>query len=353
METSIYDQELIMMKEEWALFGGQFMLTTPEDLACPADLGVHVLQGDCQLGGQSPVDEFLQDSIWTDKPNVMLSEHLSSPLFQKENRPFEEKFFNRFSSSDEAFLLYSDADTDNNPLIYQPNTLDSSLEPYSSLSSTSEIVNPFEHQAESVWNLNDESSSSPCFTNIMHQNLIPLEDGIDGTLISEYKFQQVPQDHSSDLDGFDLDDPVSVCKILKLLGDDIKWIPSPVSPEEVDSVFEDSSPKSEALQFCTEETRLSSSDEESSDVPLHYNQHELTTKIRKFTEQKVDRREKKKEQNKTAAQRYRIKKREEKGVVKTEVEVLEEKNATLKSRADDLTREINYLKALLEEIKKQ
>jgi len=39
--------------------------------------------------------------------------------------------------------------------------------------------------------------------------------------------------------------------------------------------------------------------------------------------------------------------------VKTEVEILEEKNAKLKSRADDLTREINYLRSLLDEIKRQ
>jgi hypothetical protein len=66
-----------------------------------------------------------------------------------------------------------------------------------------------------------------------------------------------------------------------------------------------------------------------------------------------ERRLKKKEQNKTAALRYRQKKREEKGVVLTEVEVLEQKNATLKERADELSKEINYLKGLLDEIQKQ
>jgi len=50
---------------------------------------------------------------------------------------------------------------------------------------------------------------------------------------------------------------------------------------------------------------------------------------------------------------YRNKKREQKGVVYSEVEELEQKNAGLQARADDLTREISYLKGLLDEIKKQ
>jgi len=66
-----------------------------------------------------------------------------------------------------------------------------------------------------------------------------------------------------------------------------------------------------------------------------------------------DRKLKKKEQNKTAALRYRNKKREEKGVVYTEVEELEHRNEKLQARADDLTKEINYLKSLLDEIKRQ
>jgi prefoldin subunit 5 len=47
-----------------------------------------------------------------------------------------------------------------------------------------------------------------------------------------------------------------------------------------------------------------------------------------------------------------VKKREEKGVVMTEVETLEMKNGELKARADDLQREIDYLRALLNEIRR-
>lgn len=63
------------------------------------------------------------------------------------------------------------------------------------------------------------------------------------------------------------------------------------------------------------------------------------------------RRQKKKEQNKTAALRYREKKREEKGVKLSEVETLEQRNEELRARADDLQREIEYLRALLDEIR--
>jgi len=64
-------------------------------------------------------------------------------------------------------------------------------------------------------------------------------------------------------------------------------------------------------------------------------------------------RQKKKEQNKTAALRYRRKKREEKGVVLSEVDQLELRNNELKSRVEDLNREISYLRGLINEINQQ
>jgi len=64
------------------------------------------------------------------------------------------------------------------------------------------------------------------------------------------------------------------------------------------------------------------------------------------------RRQKKKEQNKNAANRYRAKKREEKGVVLTEVDKLALKNAELKARVDDLNKEIGILRGLIEQINK-
>jgi len=64
----------------------------------------------------------------------------------------------------------------------------------------------------------------------------------------------------------------------------------------------------------------------------------------------TDKRLRKKEQNKTAAQKYRQKKRGERGVVMSEYEQLERKNIELHTRVDEMTREVNYLKRLIEEI---
>lgn len=62
------------------------------------------------------------------------------------------------------------------------------------------------------------------------------------------------------------------------------------------------------------------------------------------------RKERKKEQNKTAALRYRQRKKEELQVVEEQEQALEEKNKNLKSRVQSLESEIQYLKHLWTEI---
>jgi hypothetical protein len=64
----------------------------------------------------------------------------------------------------------------------------------------------------------------------------------------------------------------------------------------------------------------------------------------------TERRQRKKEQNKTAALRYREKKRADHGTVLSEYELLERRNTELRSKVDDMTKEIAYLKGLIEEI---
>lgn len=63
-----------------------------------------------------------------------------------------------------------------------------------------------------------------------------------------------------------------------------------------------------------------------------------------------DKKQRKKLQNKTAAQKYRRKKRGEQGTVMTEYEQLERKNIELRTRVEEMTREVDYLKGLIEEI---
>lgn len=131
--------------------------------------------------------------------------------------------------------------------------------------------------------------------------------------------------------------------------DDRESVLVPCSPSVIDISFLPSSPAcltsaavltTEYSQECLSPASSSYSQASSPSIPYS-------------VAARSDRRLKKKEQNKTAALRYRNKKREEKGVVYSEVEELEQKNAQLQARADDLTKEINYLKGLLEEIKKQ
>ncbi|ESN98083.1 hypothetical protein HELRODRAFT_147362, partial [Helobdella robusta] len=57
-----------------------------------------------------------------------------------------------------------------------------------------------------------------------------------------------------------------------------------------------------------------------------------------------------KEQNKTAALKYRQKKRQEQNKFLDECSEIEEKNRQLKVRAEELQKEINYLKSLFAEI---
>nr|XP_060633070.1 cyclic AMP-dependent transcription factor ATF-4 [Anolis sagrei ordinatus] len=69
-------------------------------------------------------------------------------------------------------------------------------------------------------------------------------------------------------------------------------------------------------------------------------------------EKRVDKKLKKMEQNKTAATRYRQKKRLEQKALSGECRELEQKNESLREKADSLSKEIQYLKDLIEEVRK-
>ncbi|XP_059188859.1 cyclic AMP-dependent transcription factor ATF-4 isoform X2 [Centropristis striata] len=67
----------------------------------------------------------------------------------------------------------------------------------------------------------------------------------------------------------------------------------------------------------------------------------------------VEKKLKKMEQNKTAATRYRQKKRVEKDLLSVECEELEKRNNELAEKAESISREIQYLKDLMEEVRKR
>lgn len=67
----------------------------------------------------------------------------------------------------------------------------------------------------------------------------------------------------------------------------------------------------------------------------------------------VEKKLKKMEQNKTAATRYRQKKRVEHELLSSECEELEKRNKELEEKAESISREIQYLKDLMEEVRKR
>ena len=120
----------------------------------------------------------------------------------------------------------------------------------------------------------------------------------------------------------------------------------PMSPEDVDSLLSDSptnvahspvSSSSFSVVNSPPSSPMSERDSSSStDLPCVVPQ--VVKKLRK------------KEQNKTAAIRYREKKRSEHGSVVTEYEILESRNSDLKTKVSDMMKEIDYLKGLIAEI---
>lgn len=79
---------------------------------------------------------------------------------------------------------------------------------------------------------------------------------------------------------------------------------------------------------------------------------EVLSKVKVVGQPKVDKKKKKMEQNKTAATRYRQKKRAEQELISAECRELEAKNDALSEKADSLAKEIQYLKDLMEEVRK-
>ncbi|XP_069345779.1 cyclic AMP-dependent transcription factor ATF-4 [Eulemur rufifrons] len=86
--------------------------------------------------------------------------------------------------------------------------------------------------------------------------------------------------------------------------------------------------------------------------PKPYNRPGEKMVVAKAKGEKLDKKLKKMEQNKTAATRYRQKKRAEQEALAGECKELEKKNESLKEKADALAKEIQYLKDLIEEVRK-
>lgn len=79
--------------------------------------------------------------------------------------------------------------------------------------------------------------------------------------------------------------------------------------------------------------------------------YKVTKKVFRLEDLEPEERQlRKKEQNKTAASRYRQKKKAEKSTIEEEAEELQERNRELKGQVNGITKEIRYLKGLMKEV---
>lgn len=115
----------------------------------------------------------------------------------------------------------------------------------------------------------------------------------------------------------------------------------------------------ESLSEGSPETSASSSSDFSPARPKPYDRPSTENigslskvKVSGMEPRGIEKKLKKMEQNKSAATRYRQKKRAEHGAIVAECSLLEEKNKNLKEKADSLAKEIQYLKGLIEEVRK-
>lgn len=124
---------------------------------------------------------------------------------------------------------------------------------------------------------------------------------------------------------------------------------SPVSVEDVEHLLSGpSSPAESSISSWSDSTENKSFEPDDNSRSRKRKICEKDNVAGDITDKKL----RKKIQNKTAALRYRQKKKIEKVTVVDEVQVLEERNTQLKDQVDSISREIKYLKDLMSEVQK-
>ncbi len=107
----------------------------------------------------------------------------------------------------------------------------------------------------------------------------------------------------------------------------------------------------ESIEELEDPTYTPSEDIAYKDKPFERKTKKNTPTSKKSKEEKVvERKLRKKQQNKDAATRYRMKKKNESNDIQGEREGLEKRNVELKDKVGQMTREISYLKSLFAEI---
>jgi hypothetical protein len=125
-------------------------------------------------------------------------------------------------------------------------------------------------------------------------------------------------------------------------------IASPLSSEDIDSILSGSEPASPSSSSQDDPDYIPSISPEKRSKSSKASKSRASPYDKPI--EKVDRKERKRIQNRNAAIRYREKKRAERGTIHSEEDILQDKNKELKTKVEHLSNEINYMKTLLKEV---
>lgn len=129
-------------------------------------------------------------------------------------------------------------------------------------------------------------------------------------------------------------------------------IASPLSSEDIDSILSCSEPASPSSSVQYDPDYIPSSSPEKRSKRSCKSSKASKSRESPYDKpiEKMDRKERKRIQNRNAAIRYREKKRAERGTIHSEEDILQDKNKELKTKVEHLSNEINYMKTLLTEV---
>lgn len=163
---------------------------------------------------------------------------------------------------------------------------------------------------------------------------------------------------------------VEITPAVKDIDCDIGQPLSPVSVDDIESLLSESGPSTSALSTAPSSPQHSEHDDTFNSILFDLMSEGQTESAagpakkskgrkkapygsaKKDYDRNLNRKERKKQQNKDAALRYRSKKRGEQDILNEQAAKLEERNKELKEKVDSISREIQYLKDLMSEVRK-
>lgn len=188
------------------------------------------------------------------------------------------------------------------------------------------------------------------------------DDGVDALLLQ----QQLQELYEAAVSTSDMDTCDNTSGEISLISESTEesllessneFIGSPLSSEDIDSILSGSGPSSPSdsiendpdyrpsIEKSSKKSKKSRTSKTSSS-----NSKSRPTPYEKPVVEKIDKKERKRIQNRNAAIRYREKKRAQKGSIHTEEEDLAIRNKELKTKVEHLNNEIKYMKNLLVEV---